>query len=665
MKYFAWFAGVVAVALTLLYAVLFTPFGNSMLQPIIESKIQEQTKLESSLSVFSLNLSEFEIFLQLNAKNSIHVKGNYSLFSQTFDIAYRVKFDELQNLKELTQAPLQGSFHTDGTLKGDLSFMQVNGKSNVANSDTTYHIELTDLNPTSIIAKVKDANLALLLNLAGQSAYANAEINLDIQFKNITPHALDGNILLETKKGKMDVDLMRKDFGVNLPDTAFAMNLDAKLHGDDIDYNYILSSNLAEITSSGKVVPQPFQADIAYALNIKELAMFKPLTGADVRGALRLKGKVIGNKTKLIVDGKSDFASSDTSFEAILKEFALASIRANMNNLELAKVFYMLNQPHYADGIFTLNVDISDARGGNLKGNVVSSIKNGLLDSGYLSKTYAFKTSMPKTEFKLNSNTALNGNLLDTQVNFASTLANFDIKRARFDIKEGALLSDYRVHIPDLDKLYFASQRHLKGGLSANGELKKGKDLDLTIHSKVAGGVVDAKLHNDDFTAELQSLQTLDILHILIYPEMFKSTLVGALNYNLAESKGEFRGNLLEGTFTKNQMLDLVKQYAKVNLYIEKFTGEVRANINKENIVASMDLKSNTSSIKTQNTKLNSKTKTIDSTVTVVANKYPLTLTLKGDAASPKIGVDVKELMESKTGEVIKKEATKLFKSLF
>ena len=209
------------------------------------------------------------------------------------------------------------------------------------------------------------------------------------------------------------------------------------------------------------------------------------------------------------------------------------------------------------------------------------------------------------------------------------------------------------------------NKHNIIGTESFENNEKKAKNLDLTIHSKLAGGKFDAKLHNDDFHADLKSMQTLDILQMLIYPEMFKSTINGKLDYNLLRKKGQFNAQLTDGTFTKNQMFTLVKQYGKVDLYKENFKGDVKANINKEHILASMNLKSRVSSIKTTNTKLNSKTKEIDSVIKISANNNPITVTLKGNATSPKVGVDVEDLVKKEATKVIQKEVGKLFKGLF
>ena len=665
MKLLGWLIGIIVGVLAITYVAAFTSFGNGIVKPIIESKVRAQTNLDSRLELFQLSMSDFEITLRVNKNNTIHLKGTYSLFSQSFDIKYNVRLDELKTLKPLTQTQLQSSFHTNGNVKGNMKLINIDGQSDVAKSNTKYHVILSDLNPTSIIAKIDSADLSSLLYMLNQKQYAKAKINLDVNFKNITPHKLDGNILLVTKNGILNSKVMKKDFNLTIPRTAFNMNLNAELNGDTIDYKYMLNSNLAQISSAGKLNPTPLKVGLRYKLNVKELAVLKPITGVDIRGSLRLDGKVNGSKEKMLISGKTDLASSETTFSALLKNFAPSSLKVDIKGLKLQKLLYMVKQPHYADALLNMNINISNADMKNLKGRVKTNITKGLVDSKYITKAYKFNSRMPKTTFTANTNALLNKNIIDTKLNFFSTLADFDIKQARFNLKDTSLHSDYIVKVHELNKLYFATDRHLKGSLIAYGDLSKAKDLDFTAHSKIAGGTLDAKLHNDDFHADLNSLQTLDILDILIYPKIFKSTIDADLDYNLAQSKGELKGFLSHGTFTRNQVLDLVKKYAHTDLYVQKFKGDVNAVINKEHIVANLDLRSNTSSIKTKNTRLNTKTQKINSKINIVANKNPLSITLKGDINSPKIGVDASKLLQKEATKVLQKEASKLFKGLF
>jgi hypothetical protein len=170
---------------------------------------------------------------------------------------------------------------------------------------------------------------------------------------------------------------------------------------------------------------------------------------------------------------------------------------------------------------------------------------------------------------------------------------------------------------------------------------------------------VDAKLHNDDFHADIKALQTYDILDMLLYPKVLKSDIDATLDYNLVAQKGDFTGKISNGHFTHNAVLDLTKQYAKIDLYKQKFAGDISAKINKELIVASLDLRSNTSFIKTKNTLINSKKKYIDSTLDISANKHPLKITLKGNINKPKISVDASKIIQKEATKAISKELDK------
>jgi len=77
MKYLAWIGGVVLVVLLGIYTVAFTAVGNGIIKPILEEKIKAQTKLESKVTTFKLNMSEFSIVLELDKDNTIFVNGNY------------------------------------------------------------------------------------------------------------------------------------------------------------------------------------------------------------------------------------------------------------------------------------------------------------------------------------------------------------------------------------------------------------------------------------------------------------------------------------------------------------------------------------------------------------------------------------------------------------
>ncbi|MEA3370851.1 MAG: hypothetical protein U9Q40_05885, partial [Campylobacterota bacterium] len=485
MKYLAWFGGILIVPILGIYLLAFTSFGNSLLKPTIESKIQEQTKLESRLTTFSVSMSEFSIVLELDRDNIVSANGNYSLFSQAFNIAYRVDLRRLESLKALTNAPLQGVLKTEGSVIGNLDLMTIDGKSDIAQSDTTYHVELTELNPTSIIAKIEHADLSSLLRLGGQKSYASASLNLEVDFKDIRAHQLDGKIALDTKNGQINTALMQKDFNLTLPTTAFNMELNALLAGDDVKYEYALNSNLAKITSSGTVVPEPLKTDIVYALDIKELAVFKPITNAPLRGPFKTDGSVIGTKESMQVLGKSDIGGSDTTYDVALKEFKPLQVIAKIKNAKLQKLLYMAGQENFASSDVDVDVKLTSLDPKNLAGYVDLNLDNGEVNTKVMKKS--FSVNIPKTSFESKTHLDLKGKELVYKTAFNSNLAKFD--------SEGRVVPDtlamdlkYALNVKELALLKPITNADVRGAVKLDGTVKGSKEkLEVKGKSDLAG----------------------------------------------------------------------------------------------------------------------------------------------------------------------------------
>jgi len=665
MKYLAGFLGFVAVLVFGIYVLAFTPFGNAIVAPMLESKIRQETKLESKLSAFRVNMRNFALVLELSPENIVEVNGDYSLFFKTFDATFKVKFGKLNDLQPLTQMQFEGTLFTQGSAKGDMDFIQINGTSELANSQTTYSMELDGLRLSAIMAKVKQADLPSLLVLSGKKPYASGKIDLDIELKNTLPHALDGTITLKTQNAKIDSKLMQSDLNVTMPEMAFDMDLHVRLDRERIDYVCALNSPLAKINSSGKVIPAPLWVDIKYDLDIEELGVLKPITHAAIRGPLKLEGTLKGAKEKMSVDGKSDICGSETTFAALLQDFEPMSLQAKMKNLQLEKVLHMFEQPHYADGIVSLNVDLSDARSESLKGKVITTVTNGLLDAAYLKKTFAFESEMPRTIFDVTSESIVNANNVESKLTCNTNLGTLALQKLRFKWSDASFSADYTLTTQNLDAFYFLTQRHMRGGVVANGIFSQAKDFDFSLHSNIAGGVVEAKIHNSTLKTELKSLQTLKLLNIFIYPEIFQASMNGVLNYDLFQKKGNLKATFLDGTFAQNQIFTLLQQYAELDMYEEKFKGELSATINKELVVASLELLSQKSSLKTQETKLNTKTKEIDASLDLVLNNNSISASIQGKTDAPKISVDLEKFMKSKAGDALKKEVDKFLKGLF
>lgn len=646
------------VTIVVIYVFVFTPFGNELARPGIEEQIKKVSKLNVELKRYHLSLSDLDIVLYVSKHNALEIKGSYSLFSQSFDLAYDVRFSDLKELRKLVKKDIAGALFTDGTIKGNTHFITIKGKSDFAKSNTKYYVELNDLNPTSIVARIKQLDVESLLFIVGEPKYASAKLDIDLNFKNIKPHQLDGDVKLLSKDGVLNKEIIEKYLKIKIPTTTFSMQGDAKLQKEDINYRYTFDSNLAKLTTSGVITPQPLRVDVIFSTAIKELALLKPITNADLQGKVKVDGTLKGAKQKMVLHLTSDVASSNTSAIMVLSDLKPKTLQADIKHLRIEELLHMVKQPHYADGVVDITAKMESLDPKKLTG-AVHTLSSGSLNVEYLTKAYSFKHPMPKTSFDLKADTKIDASVADTKLDFVSTLANLTARQARFNINKGSIHSDYAIDVPSLEKLYFLSDKHLRGGIKAYGDVTKTKDITLTLKSNIAKGDLSVLLKNDDVHITLSDMRTKKVLWILRYPEIFDGSVCAQVDYNLAISKGVADAQFEDGKFVQNKVFDLLKKQAKVDLYREYFNGEAKADIDKDKIATIFDLKARKARIKSDKTNLDMKKETIDSVITLTVEKTPVTFTFKGDIAKPKVKVDLKQLVKSEAKKRLKKKVSK------
>ena len=599
-----------------------------------------------------------------SALATITSKGNVVPSTMAMNLVYDVAIKELGLFAAMTPVPLHGPLALAGKVTGDQKRLSITGTTDIAKSDSRYDVILENFTPSRVVANVKGGHTEALLKMLGEAPVIAGRFDLDATLNDLNPEHLAGDLVLKLPKGSLDRAILKHDYALELPDTAFSADADAKLKGEDVTYGLNVHSALANVTSGGVIKPKTMAMDLSYDLSLKELGMLKSVTPVPMRGAIATKGSVKGDQKRLNVVGTSDIAGSQSDYRLTLEAFAPRSVTANIKGAEVRRVLAMLSQPHYGDGVIDISVDIPDARMGQLDGTVRTSVTKGLANSELISKQFDF-LPMPKTTFSTKTVTTLSKNRATTVSEIRSTLADVTGKKATVDFDTGYVHADYRVDIPDLDKLYFVAERHLKGGIVLTGDMVKEKDLDITAHSETLGGALDVTMHNDDVHVVAKSLQTLDALKMLTYPEIFKSAMNGVADYNVLTQKGQFKADLSDGTFTQNIMLDLLRQGAGMDLYKERFKGTLDGTIVKENVTANLDLRANKSSITGKGMLLNTKTQQVDAKLQVVANNNPVGVKIKGSMNAPKVNLDLSDLAEKEAKKALQKEVNKLFKKLF
>ncbi|RDU59615.1 translocation/assembly module TamB domain-containing protein [Helicobacter marmotae] len=652
-KFLIWLIGIIFALLVLIVVVLFTPPGNALVKSIIQSQIDKYAPIKLDVNTFSLGFSRIDVAIAHSDKIFITLNGDFSLFSQTLDLALKVDAKDISVLGELADTPLQGSFIINTTAKGAINNIEINTTSDIAKSFTDIRVLLQEYSPTSIIAHIKDAQIKEILAMAGVKPYANGLLNLEADIKGDKDMNFNGNALLSIAQGLVDSTLIKNDFGVDVPKTTFVTTLNALFDMDKLNHDLSFNANIGNIHSSGQTLIKDLSTKTTYDVKLSDLSAFTPLVGMPIRGAFETQGEINGNMESLHIKGSSNIASSHTTYEATLQDFSPKSAQANIKNLRLDTLLWMIYMPRYATMNLDLDTEVSDFDAGistesklTLTGTTTNAVMKKELD-----------LDMPNTNFTIHSDISLNkgvgvaNSTLNADIAQTSTQANINLNDMLFN-------ANYEVKIPNLKKLKFLTGIELAGDFVANGVAKLDEALYADFHTQSLGGAIDAILNNNKLNATLKDVNTLKLFQLTQLPEVFSSDMNGALEYDTLTEKGELKAIISNGKLMPNQITELASKYLKTDITKEAYEdAALNATIDKQIIKADIALKSNNTTISAQGASIDTDKGTINADMKFQIKDQYIYLKARNQLSSPNISIDAGDLIKAEAGKAISKGA--------
>ena len=401
--------------------------------------------------------------------------------------------------------------------------------------------------------------------------------------------------------------------------------------------------------------------DAAYDLTILELSRLEHLINYPLKGPLNTSGTVRGNLSGLFIKGMGDVASGKTGYQIKLIDFEPKSVEVTIKDARIEEILHLLNQPHYASGLLEVTADVSNI---NLKeigmdGLVKTKIHQGKVNGDVVNKE--FDMTLPQQmAFKCDAQTRLEKNLAISKVDFLSDIADLFSQRSVANLQSAAIESDYKIRIPDLDKLYFATNRHLKGSLEVDGEIKMGKTVLATGKSNILGGTLDFRLENNIFNANLRDIQTLAVSDMLLYPKIFSSSGGAEVNYDLAAKRGVLEAELKEGKILPNQLMTLLSSMAKFDIRKEVYGNiSLKSEIDDEIILSELYMKSRHTTINSENAEIDLDNEKIDAKIEIAIKGTGFIARIKGNINKPKVNLDASALLKAKATDKLEKKLEK------
>lgn len=656
-KFVLWILGIILALFVLIFCVLFTPPGNALLKPIIQGQIDKYAPIKLDLEKFSLGISSVELKIAHNDAIIITLGGDFSLFSQTLDLALKVDARDIAVLGELVDTPLQGSFVINTTAKGSLEYLEVNTTSDIAKSFTDIRVTLQDFTPTAILANIKDAQIKEFLAMAGIKPYASGSLSLEADIKGDKDMNFNGNALLQIAQGLVDSTLIKKDFEIDVPKTTFVTTLNALFDMDKLNHDFSFNGNIGNIHSSGQTLLKTLSTNTSYAVDLSDLSAFTPLVGMPIRGSFSTKGEVKGGMESLEIKGSSNIASSNTSYEAVLKNLAPDTIKAQVSNLKLDTLLWMIYMPRYADMRLNLNAVVSELdKGISTKTDLTLT---GTTNNAVMKKE--FDLDMPNTKFNLTSGVVLKQGIGEANSKLDSDIANLNLAKTQINLKDSSFVVPYVATIPNLKKLKFITGMELAGDFKAQGTAKLKDTLYADFSTQSLGGSIDAKLDNNKLFASLKDVNTLKLFSIAQLKPVFSSSMNGDFNYDTLTEKGTLKAVLSNGKLMPNEITQLAEKYLKTDITKEAYEDAgLNATIDKKLITTDIGLKSNNTAIYAQGASIDTEKGKIQADIKFqIKDKY-IYLKARDNLASPSLSIDASDLIKAEASKAISKGVEKV-----
>lgn len=626
---------------------IFHDKGNELLKPhlskYIESKIEQNISLE--ITHLKLDINHLELEALLNESTKVHTQGAFSLIDQTVDLNYKLNSDGFKN----EQISFDNKIDINGTLQGSLKNLNIKGEGESLKSHIDYALNIKEKQINNIKVKMNKADIASLLQLASEPIYAQGKVDINIDIPTFEEANTNGDAKIILHKTLLNQKVFKEVLDIDLPPkTIVTAKLNAKVISKNVQISGDVKSNLAWLKLSNSnyhLKSKELSSD--YKAFIPELSKLAFLTKQQLRGQLQVNGKLDLKNKNLIVTGSSKDLGGETSFD-----YHGQKLTANMNQIEISKLLYLLNQPSYATGTLLARFKIDDFK--KLRGSYELESKDAKTIHATL-KEYLNLDFGEAMAFSLKSKGDIASNLANIESSLYSDIFQYRSSDMVYNLATKKLNSTYLLDIPNLSKLNALAGKNLNGEVNINGAINYDTTLKVTGNSKSLGGNIDFTLIDKILSSKIDNVSVEKLMTVLSYPLVFKATILGDFYYDLASRQGTLISTLNQAQLIPNNLTKLIKQVQGVDLTKERYNEtHFKAILNKNIIDIDFQAKSKKALFAIPSGKINKANNSINAKYKIDIDNKDIEGSLKGNINNPKITLDSSNFIQDKVINVIK-----------
>lgn len=538
-----------------LFLFSFTQTGNDILKPYVQQKLEQEIGLPVEVNTFKLESGTSSLDMVINKQVVVRVVTQYNLWSQSFEGIYHIKADTFTyEERKLKNVDIKGNF------KGVSEDMYMDGKGTALDAKLEYRLNIIDDVPQKIVANMKGAQLAEVLEYLGHPALAEGKIDVEINMPDIGEDTASGYGHVILNKASFNRTLVKELYDYTLPEKSYVNGrIDAKLEGQSVKLVGDVQSNLFSLQIRDALADMASDHLTAvYSLDVKDMRI---LTKNKLAGVLKIDGNVEKKDKKMLITGTSQ------SLGGALRFSVDKTAKITLEKLSLEKLLPFLKQPDYAKGELSGTVILDDMK--EKSGTYTLNIDKGSLKPQAIEKMSRYHIPVDNT-FTLQSDGKIVNKDLTAVATIHSTLLDVTLSALKYDLERKVLGSNYDLLIHDVN-VFMPKAKVEKGtAVSAKGAIKFTDKLSISGVTKGLGKKVEFSYDSKTAKVDASELSIEKILVLAGLPMYVKGTIDSQIFLtNLKPEEGTFSLKSTNLVTQPDEMKKLTGEALNINVALE------------------------------------------------------------------------------------------------
>lgn len=268
----------------------------------------------------------------LSNVGNITSNGNTLISALKTNSTYNINIGDLSPFTPFVGMPLRGQFRTDGMIIGNAKWMNIEGNSDFASSDTSYSISLEQYTkPKDALISIKNLRIEDVLYTLIKPIYAKGLLNANIDFKGIST-AINGNYS-HTISGNIQRNVIKNEFDMNLGENvAYKHHATATFSDGNGLINADMLTDIANLDIENAVLTlSKLSLNAPYTLKVPNLKKLAFITPKELKGQINANGTIKWKPDSLYGDLKSNIFGGN--LDMTLNNNIVNMMIKNMNSL--------------------------------------------------------------------------------------------------------------------------------------------------------------------------------------------------------------------------------------------------------------------------------------------------------------------------------------------